>query len=224
MLLGSGIQIFSRPKHFLESLPLNVFLDVIKIFPPIHASIFESERLVLRHLSGKLSVKTPNLMCTGEIEGWPYMIMERLEGQILEGLWEKLTVENKRTLIEELGKLIKEVHSLGVSGLESIDCHWNQFIERQLNQCVERHRRNGISESLIEELPRYLRDAAGLIPRSIKPVLLTGEYTPMNLLVREGSDGWHIEGLIDFGDCMLGFHEYDLLGLEPFLFKAIMPF
>jgi hygromycin-B 7''-O-kinase len=53
-----------------------------------------------------------------------------------------------------------------------------------------------------------------------KPVLLTGEYTPMNFLVKQTHGVWHIEGLIDFGDSMLCLPEYDLLGPGAFLIQG----
>jgi hygromycin-B 7''-O-kinase len=53
-----------------------------------------------------------------------------------------------------------------------------------------------------------------------KPVLLTGEYTPMNFLVKQTQGVWHIDGLIDFGDSMLGLPEYDLLGPGAFLIQG----
>jgi len=51
-------------------------------------------------------------------------------------------------------------------------------------------------------------------------VLLTGEYTPMNFLVKNIGGVWHIDGLIDFGDSMLGLPEYDLLGPGAFLIQG----
>lgn len=42
---------------------------VIKLFPPFHQNQFESERLILKALEGKLSVETPVLNYEGEYEG-----------------------------------------------------------------------------------------------------------------------------------------------------------
>ena len=79
-------------KHQLSEAELTLFSDgtnivfsygedkVIKIFPPFHQSQFESERLVLKHLDGHLSIKTPTLEHEGEIFGWPYIIISKLEG------------------------------------------------------------------------------------------------------------------------------------------------
>ena len=58
------------------------------------------------------------------------------------------------------------------------------------------------------------------LPKIKKPVILTGEYTPMNLLVNKVSGIWHINGMIDFGDSMLGLPEYDLLGPGAFLIQG----
>jgi hygromycin-B 7''-O-kinase len=146
--------------------------------------------------------------------------MSRVEGETLESVWGNLDFENKVTLIQEIGSLIKKVHSLGIQGLEAIDSHWNQFIERQISLCVDRHRNKGLKERLLSQLPEYLVTAKHLLPHSFTPVLLTGEYTPFNLLVKKISGCWTLSGMIDFGDCMLGFREYDLLGPGAFLIRG----
>ena len=67
-------------------------------------------------------------------------------------------------------------------------------------------------------LDDYIADAASLLPRGIAPVILTGEYIPENFIVTHGPDGWRLSGLIDFGDVMTGWDEYDLL--DPSVFMA----
>jgi hygromycin-B 7''-O-kinase len=67
-----------------------------------------------------------------------------------------------------------------------------------------------------------IRDAPTLIPMRATPVILTGEYIPENFLMsREGED-WRLSGLIDFGDVLAGWGEYDLLGPSAFM-TAGMP-
>lgn len=115
---------------------------VIKIFPPFHQSQFDSERLVLKHLDGNLSIRTPTLEHEGEIFGWSYLIMSKLEGTNLETLWETMSYNNKVVILRELGALIQEVHALPTDGLEVIDCHWPHFLEKQIANGVEQHRTN----------------------------------------------------------------------------------
>lgn len=219
-------------KHQLPQATLTLFSDgtnivfaygdnkVIKIFPPFHQSQFESERLVLKHLDGTLSVKTPSLEHEGELLGWPYLIMSKLEGINLETLWETMSHNNKMVILRELGMLIQEVHALPTDGLESIDCHWQQFLEKQIANCVEQHQIKGLSTALVQQIPTYLSSIKDVLPAIKKPVILTGEYTPMNFLVEQVDGIWHISGLIDFGDAMLGLPEYDLLGPGAFLIQG----
>lgn len=193
---------------------------VIKLFPTFHQNQFESERLVLKALEGKLSVKTPIVCYEGKIAGWPYIVITQLNGMLLENLWHTLNHSNKLVIIRELGLLMKEVHSLSINGLESIDCHWATFIENQIKNCVENHRAKKLSASLLEQIPSYVEMVKQSLLKIEKPVLLTGEYTPMNFLVTDIEGTWHISGLIDFGDAMLGNYQYDLLGPGAFLIQG----
>jgi hygromycin-B 7''-O-kinase len=219
-------------RHHLPEAPLKLFSEgsnivfaygdhtVIKIFPSFHVDQFKGELLVLKHLQGKLSVKTPTVNFEGELFGWPYIVMSQLEGTLLETLWEELDHDNKIIIIRELGPLIREVQALPTSGLEDTDCHWEHFIHNQIKGCQENHRSCGLPEVLIEQISSYLDATKDSLVKIKKPVLLTGEYTPMNLLVKQTDGIWHIEGLIDFGDCMLGLAEYDLLGPGAFLIQG----
>lgn len=193
---------------------------VIKIFPPVHQDQFTSETLVMKYLHNKLSIRTPAIEFEGEISGWPYVVMNKLEGTLLEGLWESLDHDNKIIIIRELGSLIHEVHSLPTTGLEAIDSHWEQFIKKQISHCVQQHQSKELPENLLQQIPTYLDSVKNFLPKIKNPVLLTGEYTPMNFLVQHEKGIWHIHGLIDFGDCMLGLPQYDLLGPGAFLIQG----
>lgn len=193
---------------------------ILKIFPPFHLEQFKSELLVLKHLQGKLSIKTPTVNHHGDIFGWAYIVMNQLGGTLLETLWDKMPHDNKMVIMRELGSLIREVHSLPIHGLEKIDCHWEHFIQQQINSCVDHHLSVGLPHALVEQIPSYLESTKDSLIKIEKPVLLTGEYTPMNFLVKQTQGVWHIDGLIDFGDSMLGLAEYDLLGPGAFLIQG----
>lgn len=194
--------------------------QIIKIFPPFHQGQYQSEWLVLRHLHRKLSVNTPTLQYHGELDNWPYIIMTKLEGTLLETLWSNMDYDNKLIIIRELGSLIKEVHKQPTNGLEAINSHWEQFIEKQLANCLTQHQSTQLPNVLLQQLPSYLDLIKNKLPKIKTPVILTGEYTPMNFLVKQIDGTWHIDGLIDFGDAMLGLPEYDLLGPGAFLIQG----
>ena len=77
-----------------------------------------------------------------------------------------------------------------------------------------------LAETLVQQIPGYLASIEKSLRSIHKPVLLTGEYTPMNFMVKKMDDTWHIDSLFDFGDAMLGLSEYDLLGPGAFLIQG----
>jgi hygromycin-B 7''-O-kinase len=90
-------------------------------------------------------------------------------------------------------------------------------MSRQIEGCRARHERLGLPQKYLDGLDELLRDAAALIPLDTPPVILTGEYIPENFLLSRASGGWRLSGLIDFGDVMTGWGEYDLLGPSAFM-------
>src|SRR5207237_8230728 len=91
------------------------------------------------------------------------------------------------------------------------------FIRGQIEGCRARHERLGLPQKFLNGLDHLLRDAAELIPLDAPPVILTGEYIPENFLLSCENGGWRLSGLIDFGDVLTGWGEYDLLGPSAFV-------
>jgi len=74
-----------------------------------------------------------------------------------------------------------------------------------------------LRQKFLDGLDDLLRDAAELIPLDAPPVILTGEYIPENFLLSCENGAWRLSALIDFGDVMTGWREYDLLGPSAFM-------
>ncbi|WP_162287878.1 phosphotransferase family protein [Indiicoccus explosivorum] len=191
---------------------------VLKLFPPFHEDGFRAEKAVLELLGwANVPAETPELLRSSEFEGWPYLLMSFVEGELAIERWERLDRQEKLQYATDLGKLIRAVHRLDASAAGPLPDEWEKFIRKQKDRLAAHHRAAGVPEHLVAEMPAYL-EAADL--SSKRHVLLTGEYTPFNLLMKEGADGWRISGLIDFADCFIGNPKYDLLG--PILFNFHM--
>jgi len=190
---------------------------VVKLFPSYVNDEFVQEKKVLEHLNRqKLSVEIPKLITTGQFEGWNYIIMSELKGTLLIDLFDSLTKIEKEQIAADLGKLIKEVHRSTESiNKEDLDS-WNYFLAEQFEKLKEHHKNAGIRDELYEQLIDYV-DAKS-IQQTDKLVLLTGEYTPFNLIMNNENGLWKISGLIDFADCFVGNAKYDLLGPIAFMF------
>jgi hygromycin-B 7''-O-kinase len=190
---------------------------VLKIFPPLLRHQFVSERLALSLLRGRLSVPIPEIVIQGERDQWPYLVITRLQGVVGVQAWPILPEDHKERVLAQIGETIAEVQRAPPGELSAIEPGWPRFISGQIEGCRARHERLGLPRKFLDGLDHILRDAAALIPMNAPPVILTGEYIPENFLLSRQGDDWQLAGLIDFGDVMTGWKEYDLLGPSAFM-------
>lgn len=187
--------------------------QVLKLFPPFLRDHWAFERGLMPRLHGRLSLPTPQLLASGDWQGWTFTRMTMLPGVLLESVWPTLGEPQREALLRRLGQLVREVHALPpaeVSEQAALAPAWPAFLAQQRAGCVARQQRTGLPVHLLAELPAYLN---GPVPEG-PDRLLTGEYVPMNLLSdAEGS----LTAMFDFGDGLIGPDAYDWLGPLTFL-------
>lgn len=210
----------TAPHVFTTGTNLVVALDarlILKIFPPMLRSQFISERGALALLRGRLSLPIPEIVAEGERDGWPYLVITRLDGVVGSEVWPSLPEDQKERVLAEIGATIAEVQRVPSGALGEIEPRWDRFMRRQMAGCRARHERLGLKRKFLDGLDDLLRDAAELVPLDPPPVILTGEYIPENFLLAERGGQWRLAGLFDFGDVKTGWGEYDLLGPSAFM-------
>lgn len=185
--------------------------QVLKLYPPLLRDHFEFEQEALRCLQQHaLAVPTPRLLASGERDGWPYLLMSQLTGQALSTVWPGLAEDRKCALLQQIGELMVQVQALPPGRLALLAPEWPAFLAGQRLRCAARQLRTGLPAQLQAGLDAFLD---GPLPTG-PSVLLTGEFTPMNLLC----EGQALSGLFDFGDGLVGPGAYDWLG--PLCFMA----
>ena len=177
---------------------------VVKLYAPFLRDHFAYERAALAHVHGRLSVPTPRLLGDGELDGWPWLAMTRLPGEPLLGPWPALPEAQKLALLQRIGAVAAELHALPPGPMATVAPAWKDFLARQRAGCEARQRRTGLPAHLLAQLAGFLD---GPVPEG-PDVILTGEFTPFNLLVAGGE----LTAMIDFGDGLVGPREYDWLG------------
>lgn len=190
------------------------FIDetfVVKIFAPFREN-YSRETSALRFTHGKLGIETPELVCIGEIEGWPYLVMTQLAGRASREVWEQVGLRDRLEIIARLGGAMRELHSYEAPLQQTaLNRDWRGFIERQALMSVERQRACGASHEWLESLPAYIAARLELLPEDGRQVFLHGDIHAGNVLLGEKGGRWHVTGLIDFGDSLCGFHEYEFV-------------
>ncbi len=191
-----------------------IFIDdtfVIKIFAPARENYLR-ETAALEFTHGKLGIETPELICTGEIEGWSYLVMTQLAGRASREVWESVSLRDRLEIVTRLGGAMRELHESEAPLWQSaLNRDWHGFVERQARLSVERQRACGANPEWLESLPAYLAARLELLQANHEQVFLHGDIHAGNLLLDERNGRWRITGLIDFGDSLCGFHEYEFV-------------
>ncbi|MBH5369311.1 aminoglycoside phosphotransferase family protein [Bradyrhizobium glycinis] len=216
---GHGLDAGS-PQVFATGTNLVVGLGdklILKIFPPLLAAQFVSERAALTQLAGRLHLPIPEIVAEGMRDGWLYLVMTRLTGTLGSEVWPSLPEPQKERLLRQIGETIACVQRVPLGELASIEPRWDVFMRAQMQGCRARHERLGLAPKFLAGLDDLLRDAAKLIPMDAPPVILIGEYIPENFLLACDDGQWSLAGLFDFGDVLVGWRDYDLLGPSAFM-------
>ena len=191
--------------------------QIIKLYPPYWTQEFAADRAVAERVYGRLGVATPEVRAHGELEGWPYLVMSRLAGTPLHEVWEGLEAASRLALVGDLGELLARMHALPAQGLDALTARWSVFIGDRPGLCVEHHRRKGVAERWLAQIPAFLARVTRLDPPGAAPVILSGDLHDGHLLAREERGRWRLCGLFDFDDALVGFHEYDFASAGLFM-------
>jgi len=184
--------------------------SVIKIFAPFRENYLR-ETAALDFAQGKLSIKTPDLMHTGDVDGWSYLVMRQLAGHASREVWASLGRHDRFEIVSRVGVAMSELHALAVPLRTALDRNWRGFIEQQAQISVARQKSCGANPEWLASLPAYIDTRLALLPTDHEPVFLHGDIHAGNLLLREEGGRWQVGGLIDFGDSLCGFNEYEFV-------------
>jgi len=189
---------------------------VLKLSAPCWADEIENEARLCAHLEGRLPFETPSPLAHGAFEGWPYVIVSRLEGVAMADVWPGLTTAERLDLAARVGEAAAALHAVPPPQEAGED--WPAFFSRMRDQLVATHRARGASEVWIERVEPFVRAVEPLPER--EPVTLHTELLGEHVLLRESSDGWRVAGMIDLADGRAGHPEYDWAAPVMFVFKG----
>ncbi|MBN1945948.1 MAG: aminoglycoside phosphotransferase family protein [Bradymonadales bacterium] len=194
---------------------------VLKLYCPWYLDEFLAETAALEAIGGSLSVPTPEIVAQGSIEGWPYLVISRLAGHLLQDVFPGLSRSERAGIIEEMGVALAALHGIDLGGSPpALAVDWPRFLEERLAGAVDRQRRRGLEPRWAHELEHFLDEHGQLLDRTPPPVLLHTEPTDSAWLVQQKNNRPTLSGLIDFADAMTGDQEYDHVAVGIFISRG----
>lgn len=185
---------------------------VVKLSQPDWAYEIPREVDALNFIYGRLPVTTPELLASGELEGWGYLVQRRLPGEMMRSRWAALAPSNQLALASQQGEIMAALHALPIhQAPTSLVFDWVAMLSEQKAECAQEMRNAGVPAALLDDLSHYLEQAEPLLAMDGPPVLLHGDLDAINLLIEERQGTWAITGLVDWGDVKLGPAAHDFI-------------
>ncbi len=201
---------------------------LIKIVPPNWIAQANSEIEALTLLTDyNLPVAIPRIKATGDINGWRYIVMDKLPGTNLHDIWPELAVENKIQIAKQVAQFARQLNQYPLSSRQlttansALKLDWPNFLLKQRENVYESRKKQGLSAALLADLLPFIDSCEYQAKSDLfnqgKPCLIHCDLHPGNLLAEKIGDSWQLSGVIDFGDAVIGTDPYFEL-TSPLLF------
>jgi len=186
---------------------------VVKMMAPHDKAYSDTELTCLRTLRDALPIPTPEVLETGDLEGWQWIAMSRLEGRELADVWPDLGGKERLSLATHLGEALAVLHGLEAPPtVERLD--WNAWRATRLAELVATQRRKGCPEALLEGLEPFVTKADTSAGRM---GWLHTEIMLEHLLVQHTAAGWRLSGLFDFEPSWVAPVDYEFSSVGLFV-------
>lgn len=184
---------------------------ILKLVPPNWGYQGLAEIEAGSIISDKLSLVVPRVMAHGTIDNWIYVVMDLLPGISLAEVWEDVTFENKKQIIQSIGRFMNELHHLSIPAKSKLKPDWQSYYQELRNDCISRHTRKKVPERLISQIEDFLNHP-GLSNYCVlddlndnePDIFIHMDLHPWNLMVEKNGAEYQICGVLDFGDAIIG--------------------
>ncbi len=183
---------------------------ILKIYRPFR-NCFEREIRSIEFIDGKTDFEIPQILQTGEFEGFEYVLMTQLSGiSIQRSDWFKFSESQQINFIAKLANGLKQIHELNA---ESFENNWSDFVKDRSSTFIERQISHQVNTRIIEALPNFIAENLKLVPLNCHNTFMHADIHFGNLRLSNNINAPQISGLFDFADSRCGFYEYDFLAI-----------
>ena len=166
-----------------------------------------------------------------------YMILEKIEGERLDKLWDKLTLEERYSITKKIGRMLKDIHGIKFENFGKIkskgiiegdnsfkfkqsgkEVPHNKWLRIVLKDSLKDYARlisfDTVDNSLMMKLNNYILNNLKTIRYPGSPSLIHGDFQKGHIFIKKIEGEYKIVGIIDFEFADSYAPEYDFIKLH----------
>jgi hygromycin-B 7''-O-kinase len=186
----------------------------LKLTPPFWLDAFEAEVRATAAVAGRLPARVPELLATGELEDWRYLVSAHVPGVQAQALLTELTAAEREALADDLGAFMRAFHQVEIGSFERTFGPWPRYLEQRL---ATPHEAPTPWPAQIDRLVARHRDALRALG---PPVLIHADLTAEHVMLEQIAGRWRLSGVLDLADAMPAPAELDLIAPFVELFRG----
>ncbi|NOT79777.1 MAG: aminoglycoside phosphotransferase family protein [Bacteriovoracaceae bacterium] len=174
----------------------------LKITPPFYSGSIEAEFAATKTIGNQLPFSIPNILVNDQIEKWNYIITTHVKGQQAKNVCRIMTHENMKIFAKDIGKIIKDIHSIQSEGFERDFGPWSVYLENNLKNQEEIHLNRGNSPEWSKKISQFVNKYTKQLLSLGPAKLIHADLNHEHLMLEEMNNEWRVTGVLDFADSM----------------------
>jgi len=188
---------------------------VLKVYPDTLHWKMRKEANVISLVQSQLSVPMPRILLADDskqIIALNFILMTKLDGEILAGLEPVLTSDELLSSYSQIGKLLHELHSLsmnafgyiGANGIVTEHATNHAYVSVEFDRKLKAFTERGGAVGLARRVAEYVARWAHLLQECTRPVLCHNDLHAGNLLADYSAGSLRLAGVLDFEGALAG--------------------
>jgi aminoglycoside phosphotransferase (APT) family kinase protein len=182
---------------------------VLKVYPESLHWKMQKEVFVAGLLQDRLSVPAPRILLADDTKSLidlNFIVMDKLEGEILRRLMPTLTAEQLQAAYSQMGRALSEIHRIpmesfgyiGPTGVWTAYPTNRAFLSSQFEQRLAALAEHGGDATLCDRLKAYITEHAQLLDACATARLCHFDFHSGNILAGKKDGSLQLSGILDF--------------------------
>lgn len=161
----------------------------------------------------KNDIPCPEIIKEGKLDnGGEWILMNSISGTILEKVWDNISSNNKKIILEDIGEILSKIHNHScynyfgpwkdICSTLSIHTNFLEYRKEKDKNIIDDILKQKLpDEELLIESYNEMKECFKNLSNDSNTCICHHDFSPRNILVINHNGEWMVSGIIDFEHC-----------------------